>query len=65
MSNMNIGQVGIKMSHPINDEILENLFAQHWDKIKQKSPTLEDKYIDILAERAARAEFENRTGPHG
>ena len=53
------------MSHLINDEILENLFAQHWDKIKQKSPTLEDKYIDILAERAARAEFENMTGTHG
>ena len=62
---MSIGRVGGKMSHPINDQILENLFVQHWDKIKQKSPTLEDKYIDILAERAAQAEFENMTGPHG
>jgi len=53
------------MSHPINDEILENLFDKYYERISKKASNLSEEQISLLAEQAAKAEFENMAGPYG
>jgi len=47
------------MSHPINEEILENLFDKWYATISKTASNLSEEYISLLAEQAAKAEFEN------
>ena len=56
---MFIGQVGIKMSHPINEQIAEALFDKWYDMISTTAINLSEETISLLAEQAAKAEFEN------
>ena len=56
---MNIQRVGGKMSHPGNEEILENLFDKWYATISKTASNLSEEYISLLAEQAAKAEFEN------
>ena len=58
-NNMSIGQVGIKMSHPINEQIAEALFDKWYDTISKTASNLSEETISLLAEQAAKAEFEN------
>ena len=53
------------MSHPINEEILENLFNKYYESISKTASNLIEEQISLLAEQAAKAEFENMEGPHG
>ena len=57
-------RVGGKMSHPINEQILEDLFDKHYEKIS-KMVDLSEEDISLLAEQAAKHEFENMAGPYG
>mgnify|MGYP001257303309 CR=1 FL=1 len=53
------------MSNLHNDSILESLFEKHWDRIKSFAPELSTRDVDVMAERAAKAEFEQMGGSHG
>ena len=53
------------MSHPINEEIQENLFDKWYHVIEQHASNINEETITLLAEQAAKAEFENMTGPYG
>jgi len=63
--NTHMHRVGGKMSHPINDEILENLFDKYYERISKAANNLSEEEISLLAEQAANAEFDNMVGPHG
>ena len=58
-NNMSIGRVGGNMSHPINDQIAEALFDKWYDTISTTASNLSEETITLLAEQAAKAEFEN------
>ena len=63
--DMFIGRVGGNMSHPINEQIQENLFDKWYGVISQYASNISEETITLLAEQAAKAEFENMTGPYG
>jgi hypothetical protein len=52
------------MSHLINEQIQENLFDKWYDTISRTASNLSEETISLLAEQAAKAEFENMGGPH-
>ena len=56
---MHTQRAGIKMSHPINDQIAEALFDKWYDTISRTASNLSEETITLLAEQAAKAEFEN------
>jgi len=47
------------MSHPINEQIAEALFDKWYDMISTTAINLSEETISLLAEQAAKAEFEN------
>ena len=49
------------MSHLGNTELLEQLFEEWQEKIRAMNPRLDEESLDILAEQAAHADFNNRS----
>ena len=49
---------GIYMSHPVNDEILENLFEEAYDHVSSNHPHWSEEKICYWAERNAKRRFE-------
>ena len=66
-NNMSIGRVGGNMSHSMNNQILEDLFTKWYDVIQNSFSfgNINEETVSLLAEQAAKAEFENMVGPHG
>ena len=46
------------MSHPVNDEILENLFEEAYDYFSRNHPDWTEEKIVGVAERNAKRRFE-------
>ena len=46
------------MSHPVNDEILENLYEEELDRFLKESPYNSIRVNELLAEFHARKRFE-------
>ena len=49
---------GGTMSHPVNDEILENLFEEAYDHFSSNHPHWSEEKICYWAERNAKRRFE-------
>jgi|TARA_B110000211_G_scaffold19507_1_gene20168 hypothetical protein len=49
------------MSHLGNTELLEQLFEEWQEKIRAMNPRLDEESLDILAEQASHADFNNRS----
>jgi hypothetical protein len=47
------------MSHPVNDEILENLFEESYDYFSRSHPDWTEEKIVHVAEGYARKRFED------
>jgi len=49
------------MSHLGNTELFEQLFEEWQEKIRAMNPRLDEESLDIIAEQAAHADFNNRS----